>query len=61
MTALQMGNLCEEVDSLLSIEVAVSQERSAGTGETHHRQRHWDWHIHLQVQNSYIGSTFFGQ
>ena len=52
MAALPMCNLCEKVDALLSIEVAVSEERSAGAGETHHRQRHWDWHVHLQ--NFYI-------
>ena len=40
-------NLCEEVDPLLSIEVAVSKERSAGAGEAHHWQGHRDRHVHL--------------
>ena len=43
----QVCNLGEEVDALLPIEVAVSEERSSGTREAHHRQRNRDRHIHL--------------
>ena len=43
-------NLCEEVDALLAIEVAVAEERAARSGEAHHRQRHRDRHIHLDEE-----------
>ena len=40
-------NLCEEVDSLLAVEVTISEEGSARAREAHHRQRHRDRHVHL--------------
>ena len=39
--------LCEEVDSLLAVEVTISEEGSARSREAHHRQRHRDRHVHL--------------
>ena len=39
--------LCEEVDSLLAVEVTISEEGSARAREAHHRQRHRDRHVHL--------------
>ena len=58
----QVRDLCEEVDALLSIEVAVTQERSPGSGEAHHRQGNRDWHIHLgaELLKAYF-SSLFGQ
>ena len=41
-------NLCEEVDPLLAIEVAVPKEGSARSGEAHHGQRDRDGHVHLR-------------
>ena len=41
------NNLCEEVDSLLAVEVTISEEGSARSREAHHRQRHRDRHVHL--------------
>ena len=41
------NHLCEEVDSLLAVEVAISEEGSARSREAHHRQRHRDRHVHL--------------
>ena len=41
------NNLCEEVDSLLAVEVAIAEEGSARAREAHHRQRHRDRHVHL--------------
>ena len=35
------------MDALLSIEMAVTQERPTRSGEAHHRQGNRDWHIHL--------------
>ena len=45
-----MLNLCEEVDALFAIEVTVSEEGPARPGEAHHRQRHRDWHVHLDPE-----------
>ena len=45
--AIVCNNLCEEVDSLLAVEVAISEEGSARSREAHHRQRHRDRHVHL--------------
>ena len=41
------NNLCEEVDSLLAVEVTIAEEGSARSREAHHRQRHRDRHVHL--------------
>ena len=41
------NNLCEEVDSLLAVEVTIAEEGSARAREAHHRQRHRDRHVHL--------------
>ena len=40
--------LCEEVDSLFAVEVAIAEEGSARAREAHHRQRHRDRHVHLE-------------
>ena len=45
--------LCEEVDSLLAVEVTIAEEGSARSREAHHRQRHRDRHVHLDLDRLY--------